>query len=341
MNIKEEAYKFHMDNLSYKEIADKLGISKTRAFEYVKEVKLIKGIIGKPVPNVSELNSERSERNSGSNSERKETRSEHNRNQFAGIKETTVSNTIQSQVKQFTGDELMRKKFKCLEFTGKFLELIGKPEKIFSAVIWGLPKGGKSNFAIRFADYLQEFFGRVLYIAAEEGASVTLQNKIRDIGGSRVTFRGTRDRGEIRNHLKSNDFDFVFIDSINNADIDNDFMEFLKKENPKKSFIAIAQATKSGNFKGDQALTHNCDFIIKVEKGIAYHQGRFGSSSEVEIFKEPLYSKKKGKGDANKKGHKTIYDKLWEEVTPSPHDTPGFKVARAGLKLLKKYSTKF
>jgi len=40
--------------------------------------------------------------------------------------------------------------------------------------------------------------------------------------------------------------------------------EVLKRENPIKSFIAITQATKGGNFKGDQSLEHNCDFVVKI-----------------------------------------------------------------------------
>jgi hypothetical protein len=67
--------------------------------------------------------------------------------------------------------------------------------------------------------------------------------------------------------LSEKNFEFVFIDSINNAGIDNDFLQLLKNENSQKSFVAIVQATKGGNFKGDQALTHNCDFIINLSSG--------------------------------------------------------------------------
>ncbi len=195
------------------------------------------------------------------------------------------------KIKEFTGDELVAKHFECLPFTGRFRELIGTPSKLFAGLIWGLPKGGKSNFSIRFADYLQEYFGKVVYIAAEEGESVTLQEKFKDIGGSKVTVVETRDRDVIRDYLSKKGCDFVFIDSINNAGIDNEFLELLKTENPTKSFIGIVQATKGGNFKGDQALTHNCDFIIKVVDGIAYHHGRFNVASEISIFEEPLYEK--------------------------------------------------
>src|ERR1035437_5955553 len=61
------------------------------------------------------------------------------------------------------------------------------------------------------------------------------------------------------------------------------------------SEFPVAQATKGGNFKGDQSLTHNCDFVIKVMDGIAYQEGRFSPASEIKIFDEPLYQKNKKK----------------------------------------------
>lgn len=57
----------------------------------------------------------------------------------------------------------------------------------------------------------------------------------------------------------------------------------------------IEQATKGGNFKGDQSLEHNCDFVIKVVNGIAYHKGRFGPESEIPIFEQSLYDKNHNK----------------------------------------------
>lgn len=283
MNTINEAYQLHLEGLSYKQIATKLGIGKTTAFNYVKEVKLQKGATyQKHVQNRSELGVRQ-------NSELLQKHSE---------SENTVEQTpfpVKKNVllKEFTGHDLVRKKFHCLEFEGKFKELIGKPSRIFSAIIWGLPKGGKSNLALRFADYLQEYFGKTIYIAAEEGESVTLQEKFRDIGGSKLTVVESRNRDDIREYLKQSDAEFVFIDSINTASIDNDYLELLKVENKKKSFIGITQATKGGTFKGDQALTHNCDFIIKVVDGVAYHSGRFNQASEIKIFEEPLYKKNK------------------------------------------------
>jgi len=161
----------------------------------------------------------------------------------------------------------------------------------FQGFIHGLPKNGKGYLGVFFADYLQEYHGRVLYVAAEERESVSLQNKFKACNGSKVTVLPTCDRELIRLHIKSGSYDFVFIDSINKAHIDDEFLEQLKSENPTVSFVAICQATKTGNFKGDQSLTHNCDFIIEVINCVAYCEGRFNSSSTVEIFKEPLYQK--------------------------------------------------
>lgn len=290
MNIKNKAYQLKKSGMSYGQIAKELGIGRTTAYDYIKEIKM--GLSESPA--LTQI-----QKNIDTKSERRLTFD------FAkAIRGENFQDSIlqeKKKVKEFTGDELIEKQFDSLNFEGKFEQLIGKPSRLFSGIIWGLPKGGKSNFSIRFADYLQEYFGEVVYVAAEEGESVTLQEKIKAIGGSKVTFAENRDKQSIREYLRDKYCDFVFIDSINNAGIDNEFLEILKQENPSKSFISIVQATKGGNFKGDQALTHNCDFIIKVIGGIAYHSGRFNTTTEINIFDEPLHEK--NPIDRKKKSH--------------------------------------
>lgn len=273
VNEKLEALMLHKQGASYGQIAKKLGISKTRAFDIVKEQKLFESV--------------------GMRNEFSSERVPNVRSKYGSSERVTIP--IKNKFNEFTGDELITKHFDTLEFEGKFAELIGKPSKLFSAIIWGLPKSGKSNFCLRFADYLQEYFGDVVYIAAEEGESVTLQEKFKQIGGSKITILESRDKNDIRAYLRQKNCQFIFIDSINTAGIDNDFLELIKQENPTKSFISIVQATKSGNFKGDQALTHNCDFIIKVDAGVAQYSGRFNVASEIKIFDKPLYQKNPNK----------------------------------------------
>jgi transposase len=55
MKTKEQAFKLYQDGLSFNQIGKKLGVGKTTAHNYVKEVKLLKGITTSlPVPNGSE-----------------------------------------------------------------------------------------------------------------------------------------------------------------------------------------------------------------------------------------------------------------------------------------------
>jgi DNA-dependent RNA polymerase auxiliary subunit epsilon/predicted transcriptional regulator len=274
MPQKNKAFELFNNGFSYSEIALELSISKSTAHKYVQEMK-----------SQDFIHNRANESNS-------------NDKAFSVRSEKRTNEKKSSHI--LTGNELVKKKFHEIKFTGKFLELIGKPSKPFSAIIWGKPKGGKSSFSIRFADYLQEYFGSVCYFASEEGISSTLKLKLIDIGGSNALFSSLRDKNKIREYLKENQFDFVFIDSINKACIDHEFLELLKEESPETSFIAIVQATKGGNFKGDQALTHNCDFVIKVIEGIAYYEGRFNHSGQIEIFTEDLYTKNPNKKQEKK-----------------------------------------
>lgn len=338
MNHKDQAYQLHVNGLSYRQIGEQLGISKTAAYEFVKEIKLIQGKeSGTPVQNVSELEKDiRSEqkKNTIPNnsllslkliSERpaltpvhtsseliRNDRSEHDNRQESKpeiIPERPV--VLTPIVKTFSGDDLIKRKFNTYFFAGsKFEDLTGSPSKPHHGFIYGLPKGGKSYLGIFYADYFQEYHGRVLYIAAEEGESVTLQNKFLAINGSKVTVLPTRDKEVIRSFIKASDWKLVVIDSINNAGIDSEFLELIKAENPNTSTIAICQATKAGNFRGDQALTHNCDFIIEVVNGVAKHNGRFNSVSEIDIFAEPLYLK-----------NNAVTDKIQNEVPNGNNDS--------------------
>lgn len=282
--MKEEAYNLHIVGHSYKKIAQQLKISKTKAFNYVKEMKLQEGD-KQPLPTqettITNIVVPASVSDVRNTTERPFIDGADANNQVPKIKQNPIQNGVpafgthseravqhtsssdekshpkrnpppvplQKKIKEFTGDELVGKSFDCLAFTGKFKDLIGTPSRIFSAIIWGLPKGGKSNFSIRLADYLQEHFGKVVYVAAEEGESLTLQDKFREIDGSKATIIECRDKDRIRDYVLNSDSSFVFIDSINNAGIDADFLEVMKGENPGKSFISICQATKGGDFK--------------------------------------------------------------------------------------------
>ena len=129
----------------------------------------------------------------------------------------------------------------------------------------------------------------MLYIAAEEGFSSTLKKKIADFGlqNSRVDFANFRDFGQVKNILRAENYDFVFIDSVNYMRLLPEQVEELKAINPDSGFVTVQQATKQGHARGSQEFGHNCDIIVEVVDGIAYAQGRFAPPAEMEIFDRP------------------------------------------------------
>lgn len=196
----------------------------------------------------------------------------------SGINSETVLNT--GQVENL--------RFDLIPFTGQWLDFIGSPSKNFHALVFGKPKQGKSIFCIKFASYLAENFGRVLYVAAEEGIGPTLKQKLTDfqVNSKNLDIAGFREYDKIADSVESGRYKFVFIDSVNYAKISVEQLELLKKENPNVAFITIQQSTKDGKFRGSQEFAHNCDIIITVESGIAKQQGRFNTESEMTVFEK-------------------------------------------------------
>jgi len=161
---------------------------------------------------------------------------------------------------------------------------MGNPAVGFHAIVFGLPKGGKSIWSMQFADYLANHFGNVLYIASEEGFKGTIKQKIKEWTTNRTHLKFGNFTGfeEIKNNI--NGYDFVVIDSLDYADISVEEMEEIKANNPKTSFITIKQVTKDGKFRGSQEFAHNCDIIVEIIDGIAHQKGRYNPAAEMEVF---------------------------------------------------------
>ena len=195
--------------------------------------------------------------------------------------------TKQAEKGILQADQLAGMQYDQYEFDGRWEELFGYPAKPFHCMVFGRPKNGKSIFSFQFANYLSQF-GKVLYIASEEGFGGTLQKKIMDFGlenNKMVQFSDAKGMDRMRKDIPGHEF--VFIDSVNYAALVVEDVERLKDENPGTSFITIQQATKGGQFRGSQEYAHNCDMIVEVISGVAYQQGRFQAASEYIIFDGP------------------------------------------------------
>lgn len=196
------------------------------------------------------------------------------------VEQKKVSDVINSS-------ELVKQDIPVYDFIEPYSNFIGQPTQNFSAIIYGLPKSGKSNFSIQFASYLARHYGKVLYVASEEGLqSRTLIDKVKfNLADNReISFSGAREFEKIKEHVKGDNYKFVFIDSLNIPGITPEQLEELKKENSNKAFISILQSTKNGSFKGGQEFAHNADVVISVADGIASQIGRFNGASQMNIF---------------------------------------------------------
>jgi hypothetical protein len=178
-----------------------------------------------------------------------------------------------------SSSELAGMDFETIGLKGKYRELIGDPSVGFSAMVFGLPKSGKSTLCIDFAKYLAENHGKVLYVAIEEGFGYTLKEKFERLGAIHPNLVIAE---KIPDDLSP--YQFVFIDSVSKAGLSNADLSSLRKNNPKTAFVFIFHTTKEGNFRGKQDFAHDVDVIVEVENGIAKANGRFGVGGKTKIF---------------------------------------------------------
>ncbi len=169
--------------------------------------------------------------------------------------------------------------FETIGLQGKYRELIGDPSVGFTAMVYGLPKSGKSTLCIDFARHLAEQHGKVLYVAIEEGIGYTLKEKFERLNAIHQNL-------VIAEKLPDDllPYQFVFIDSVSKAGLTAEYLTKLRKEYPKTSFIFIFHTTKEGNFRGKQGFAHDVDVIIEVVNGLARANGRFGIGNEVNVI---------------------------------------------------------
>jgi hypothetical protein len=202
--------------------------------------------------------------------------------EISRIRKSAEIEKAQKQKSKFlSGKDILKTEYEVLNVDGEFLELIGKPAKTFYGLIWGNRKGGKSSFAIRTAQYLTKF-GKVLYWAAEEQESLTLQSKIDLFKAVDVKFHLNRDKEELIDEIGN--FDFFFIDSVTLLGLEPQDIEELRQANPDTSFIVLLQSLKGGaEFKGSNTWAHNTDFNIQVQRDdkiVTYTcEGRFGNNT--------------------------------------------------------------
>jgi hypothetical protein len=175
--------------------------------------------------------------------------------------------------------EMLNMKFDKLVMPGKWGEFLHNVPANFTAMVYGQGKNGKSSFSLQFAKMLATK-GLVLYNFAEQGITATTQDLIKSMGignSDNIILSGGRTLAELRETLKAAKPKFVFIDLMNYYEISPDEMfRFMKNEFPQTAFILVMEATKDGNFKGDNGWLHIVDARIECKDFVATNSGRLG-----------------------------------------------------------------
>lgn len=143
----------------------------------------------------------------------------------------------------YSVSNVLTKKFNPLEFTGEWELSLGKPDKAFSAIIWGGTTNGKTEAAIKLAKYLANF-GKVAYNSLEQGLSSTMQKAL------------------LRNHMEACD-NFILLDREPFEDL---MMRMSKPKSPDFLLIDSVQYTRINKAQYYQLK----ELMLRKGKGIIW-----------------------------------------------------------------------
>lgn len=194
--------------------------------------------------------------------------------------------------KTFSAHTLLNKEYETIPISEEWVMAIGEPEIGFTMIIYGDSGSGKTTFCIKLAKELSNH-GKVYYNSCEQGESRSLQKvcmfcNIQDVKQSQMMF-GDRDTfEEMLEKLKKNRAKFVFIDSLQYANLTTAQYKLMIERYPKKSFIIISWS-KGGKPKGEyaRAIEYMVDIKCVVHKGTAKAASRFGHTEPYKIFDAP------------------------------------------------------
>lgn len=195
---------------------------------------------------------------------------------------------VPADEKRITGNDVLNMRFQTYNFNVEWSELLNKPSRDFSMMVFGDAKAGKSYFCLLLAEYLTGF-GDVAYFAIEEGLGETMKRKIEITQALNVFIHAAANINDITAILHENKYKFAFIDSASSANMKVDDFKQLKSTFPKISFLVVLQTTKSNNFRGEKEWKHEVDAILELTKPAPRTtkitcEGRFGDGEKTIIY---------------------------------------------------------
>lgn len=188
-------------------------------------------------------------------------------------------------------DNVLNAKFTELDFEGKWLDAIGKPELTGTWFVQGDIKSGKTSFTLQLTKYMTRF-SRVVYNSVEEGLSKTIREAYK-----REQMHEVRGKFELldiesyddlvkrlRKHKSAN---IVVIDTIQFWELTFSQYKNLKKMFRKKLFIYMSHRD-GGRPAGAtaQKIWRDANVAWMIEGFKAFPVSRYGGGEAVTINEE-------------------------------------------------------
>lgn len=199
--------------------------------------------------------------------------------------------------RSLTVGNVYAKTFKTYKFDGIWRDVFGDIEQNGVILIWGNEKNGKTWFALKFADYLSSF-ERVLYVSAEEGVSMNLQDTLKRIGvhyGNRCLHLEEYLSIEELDHKisKRQSARIVFVDNmtIYNDELKNGMFRKLVNKHSGKLFIFLAHEERGEPYTATAKLAKKLAKVVIYVEGLRCSvAGRVpGGVLDIDMEKSALY----------------------------------------------------
>lgn len=116
----------------------------------------------------------------------------------------------------FSIKTIKEKQFHTLELESQYSSLMGNPEKKFTGMLYGASGSGKSVYALQFANYFANNFGKVLYNSHEEKVNQTIQDRINnfDIDANKLFIASGVNYDKMCHYIDRNYYRLLLIDSV-------------------------------------------------------------------------------------------------------------------------------
>ncbi len=176
--------------------------------------------------------------------------------------------------KALTLNNLLKKKFKTLPFTGVFKKVFGTPTLGGLWLMFGAEKHGKTWGALLLADYLS-VFEKVLYVSAEQGVDMEFQQSVKraklDTDNSRIQFLEYEPIEDLKIRLKRRRAPkIVVLDNLTiyNEELRARGVKALIQEFPNVTFICVAHEDRGKPYTATAAMVSKLAKVLIRVKGL-------------------------------------------------------------------------